>query len=151
MEILKSGDVPVLMTNLEVKCHLEGRMKERAERQKVLGVNISDIDANEGADYGDQVQKQCATLRDRDWIETNILSYISMTPCAIMQIKPSMDEVVHKLKTVEGFGLTDAETLQILNHLPTEVVELHLLIEDLPSRLTEERQEELLRCVSQLK
>ena len=49
-----------------------------------------------------------------------------------------------------GYGLTDAETLQILNHLPvTEPVEIHLMIEDLPSRLDKDRQTELLDCLKE--
>ena len=46
-----------------------------------------------------------------------------------------------------GYGLTDGETLQILNHMPSELVELHLIIEDLPSRMSDERQEELLQLI----
>lgn len=46
-----------------------------------------------------------------------------------------------------GYGLTNGETLQILNHMPSELVELHLIIEDLPSRMSDERQEELLQLI----
>ena len=43
-----------------------------------------------------------------------------------------------------------AESLQILNHLPTSLVELHLLIEDLEKRIPEEeKQMEFLRMLSQ--
>ena len=47
-----------------------------------------------------------------------------------------------------GYGLTDSEMLQILNHMPTELVELHLIIDDLPSRMSDERQEELLQLIA---
>uniref|UniRef100_A0A7S2EJ46 DNA-directed RNA polymerase III subunit RPC9 n=1 Tax=Trieres chinensis TaxID=1514140 RepID=A0A7S2EJ46_TRICV len=47
----------------------------------------------------------------------------------------------------DGFGLTDGEALQVLNLMPRETVEIHLMIEDLPSRMTEERQGELLELV----
>ena len=51
---------------------------------------------------------------------------------------------------VQGYGLTTAETLQVLNHLPTSLVELHLLIEDLEKRIPEEeKQMEFLRLLSQ--
>ena len=56
-----------------------------------------------------------------------------------------MPTLVSHLK--EDFGLTSAETLQILNFMPRETVEIHLIIQDLPSRLTEERQEELLKLI----
>ena len=52
-----------------------------------------------------------------------------------------------KYQIQNGYGLTDGETLQILNHMPSELVELHLIIEDLPSRMSDERQEELLQLI----
>jgi len=48
-----------------------------------------------------------------------------------------------------GFGLMDAEVLQILNHMPREPVELHLIIQDLLQRLNEDRQSEILKLISQ--
>mmetsp|Transcript_16668 Transcript_16668/g.47843 ORF Transcript_16668/g.47843 Transcript_16668/m.47843 type:complete len:251 (+) Transcript_16668:220-972(+) len=53
-----------------------------------------------------------------------------------------------KRQIQNGYGLTDGETLQILNHMPSELVELHLIIEDLPGRMSDERQEELLRLIA---
>ena len=55
------------------------------------------------------------------------------------------DSAEHQIRN--GYGLTDGETLQILNHMPSELVELHLIIEDLPSRMSDERQEELLQLI----
>lgn len=56
-----------------------------------------------------------------------------------------MSVLVEKLK--KDFLLTDAEILQICNFMPKESVEIHLIIQDLPTRLTEERQEELLTLI----
>jgi hypothetical protein len=56
---------------------------------------------------------------------------------------PGSDETL-----ASGFGLTQAEALQILNFMPTEAVELHLLIEDLDSRLTQKQQDGLLETIS---
>eukprot|EP00977_Amphora_coffeiformis_P014367 scaffold3988_cov162-Amphora_coffeaeformis.AAC.4 len=49
--------------------------------------------------------------------------------------------------TSTGFGLTHAEAIQCLNTVPTEPVEIHLLIEDLPGRLSDRQQEELLELM----
>ena len=43
--------------------------------------------------------------------------------------------------------MTAAEATQCLNMVPTEPVEIHLLVEDLPGRLSERQQEELLELV----
>lgn len=48
----------------------------------------------------------------------------------------------------EGFGLTDGEVVQVLNLVPRESVEIHLIVEDLTSRLSETRQEELLNVIA---
>eukprot|EP00558_Chaetoceros_sp_UNC1202_P006004 CAMPEP_0197233366 /NCGR_PEP_ID=MMETSP1429-20130617/1436_1 /TAXON_ID=49237 /ORGANISM="Chaetoceros sp., Strain UNC1202" /LENGTH=200 /DNA_ID=CAMNT_0042691593 /DNA_START=205 /DNA_END=807 /DNA_ORIENTATION=- len=48
-----------------------------------------------------------------------------------------------------GFDLTDAETLQLLNHMPTEPVEIHLMIEELTSRMDDDRQNEMLQLISE--
>ena len=43
-----------------------------------------------------------------------------------------------------GFGLTHAEAIQCLNMVPTALVEIHLVVEDLPGRLSERQQQDLL-------
>ena len=51
-----------------------------------------------------------------------------------------------------GYGLTDAEILQVLNHLPTSLVDTHLLIEDVEKRAplnSEEKQLHLLKVISE--
>jgi len=46
-----------------------------------------------------------------------------------------------------GFGLTEAESLQVLNFMPTELVELHLVVDQLDARMSEREQEELLETI----
>jgi hypothetical protein len=48
---------------------------------------------------------------------------------------------------VVGFGLTKAEGVQLLNFMPQESVELHLMIQDLQLRMSDERQLELLKTI----
>lgn len=49
--------------------------------------------------------------------------------------------------TTAGFGLTQAEAIQCLNMVPTEPVEIHLVVEDLTNRLSERQQDELLNVM----
>jgi DNA-directed RNA polymerase subunit F len=50
--------------------------------------------------------------------------------------------------TVTSFGLTEAEAIQIANFMPTEPVEIHLMVEELHNRMTEAKQQELLQCIA---
>lgn len=43
-----------------------------------------------------------------------------------------------------GYGLTEAEAVQVLNFMPEEPVEIHLMIDDLHDRMSEKKQEEFL-------
>lgn len=46
-----------------------------------------------------------------------------------------------------GYGLTEAEALQILNFMPQEPVEIHLMVDDLHDRMSETKQEEFLNMI----
>eukprot|EP00555_Chaetoceros_dichaeta_P010067 CAMPEP_0198264812 /NCGR_PEP_ID=MMETSP1447-20131203/17861_1 /TAXON_ID=420782 /ORGANISM="Chaetoceros dichaeta, Strain CCMP1751" /LENGTH=200 /DNA_ID=CAMNT_0043953917 /DNA_START=66 /DNA_END=665 /DNA_ORIENTATION=+ len=199
MDILKSGDVPALVTNIEVLHILTELIDERTKAD----------DAETQLTGRKKVEVK--QLRHRDFIEHSVYDYLqgcSSRANGSATIE-KMPELVKKLKArappppptksssnssntggndfvkmeegendtlitggtsgvidmvdnddneaVEfpdrgdgeengGYGLTDAETLQILNHLPiTEPVEIHLMIEDLSSRLDEDKQTELLQ------
>ena len=179
METLKTGQVPALVTNIEVMHILEESLESRKS------------DSNEVDDPKTQVQKRRANqFQHRDFIEDTVYNYLHYTPCSQTNIE-KMPELVRILKKsrqkktklkkeetaendeicepvvtsssiqqtnpdeneelqeyCEGFGLTDSETLQILNHMPKEVVDIHLLIEDLPNRFSDEQQEELLKVIA---
>jgi hypothetical protein len=51
------------------------------------------------------------------------------------------------IATSKSYGLTEAETIQVLNFMPQEPVEMHLLVEDLHSRMSEKQQEEFLDMI----
>ena len=59
------------------------------------------------------------------------------------QLSSSLQEV--------RFGLTQAEVLQIVNLMPTELVELHLIIDQLDQRLDEAQQQQLLLFIQEQK
>jgi hypothetical protein len=114
-----------------------------------------------------------------EWIEDKVFKYLSHQPCTkldasradelqsilqsnkkkVTKRKPppstsprnDIDEKDGETIRTAGFDLTPAESLQILNFMPTEPVEIHVLIEDLHSRMTERKQEELLALISSYK
>lgn len=185
MEILKSGDVPALVTNYEV-LHILSQSVERRRREQ------AEI---EGERQATKVDKK---LQHRDFIEESVYDYLAASPCAGVQ-KGDMKRLISSLKGrplatslvksnkklkahvkledgthmgmegdlpdtkdscisaedttskedvhKHGFGLTDAETMQILNLFPREQVEIHLLIEDLSGRMNEDKQNQLLTVI----
>jgi len=154
MEVLKSGDAPALISNIEVM----NLLKERAsKRSHASDATKTKSDSNKPPKPG--------PFQNRDWIETTVLSYLESSPCNKSIILDDMSELVEILQrkpnsstTEDGYGLTKTEVLQVLNHLPTSPVELHLLIEDLENRpgfvgdsnkSGEEKQLELLKLISQ--
>jgi antitoxin component of MazEF toxin-antitoxin module len=44
--------------------------------------------------------------------------------------------------------LTEAEALQVINFMPTEPVEIHLMVEEMHTRMSEDRQRELLDLIA---
>ena len=186
METLKSGDVPALITNIEVMQILSARAYARRKEAEAEGEDVA-------ASKKRRKRPDDRRHRHRDWIESRLLEYLKNSSCGHEKVDSSkMRELVGKLRGVgtagfdathsesaadteianadqispndnrgqereesarggggAGFGLTDGETLQILNHMPSELVELHLMIEDLPSRMNDERQEELLALVGE--
>ncbi len=162
MEPLKSGDsshAPALLTNLEVMELLQERLTARADASSTLDGN----------------NKKVPSFESRDWIEQTVFDYLKSSPAGSSEVK--LDDMPKLVKTLrrepsaatttttasdaldveivnadnlKGYGLTTAETLQVLNHLPTSLVELHLLIEDLEKRIPEEeKQMEFLRLLAQ--
>lgn len=158
MEPLKNGDAPALVSNLEVMELLQEHMATRQPHK------------SDGS-----VKSTKCPFHQRDWIEQTVLGYLKSSPVGSSDLNMSempklietlrreeaittaaSDAAVKKLKTdadqdiMQGYGLTTAETLQVLNHLPTSLVELHLLIEDLEKRVPdEEKQMEFLKLICQ--
>mmetsp|Transcript_20625 Transcript_20625/g.26595 ORF Transcript_20625/g.26595 Transcript_20625/m.26595 type:complete len:208 (+) Transcript_20625:165-788(+) len=133
---MSAEDSPVLISNLEVKQALEGR-----------------VPATGRAGKPQRKYQHC------DWIQKQVVSYLESTPCSNLD-KNRLKELKNILQSQKkqkfeldsskstGFGLTEAETIQILNLMPSELVEIHLIIEELQSRMPEKQQNELLELIS---
>ncbi|ELT88775.1 hypothetical protein CAPTEDRAFT_229172 [Capitella teleta] len=74
------------------------------------------------------------------------LKYLEKTPCAAVQ---SPEKLADFMQAVDGFNLTKAEKLQLLNLRPATAVEIQLLIEESEERLSEEQIEQLLATVAE--
>eukprot|EP00804_Cyclotella_cryptica_P000877 CCRYP_001104-RA/>CCRYP_001104-RA protein AED:0.24 eAED:0.24 QI:0/0/0.33/1/0/0/3/222/183 len=133
MEVLKSGDAPAIVSNIEVMTLLRERIDSRQpspDTGSENGENTNNSNTKEGP------------FQNRDWIEGAVLNYLQASPCGGPSVKlDDMPKLVERLQREPnsfsdetGYGLTSAETLQVLNHLPTSPVELHLLVEDLENR-----------------
>lgn len=132
---MASDETPQIISNLDVMKALEGREP---------AVN--------------KAGKPIRQFQHRDWIQSKVVEYLQSTPCR------KLDDTRHKdlQKTLQsqkriraengssklsGFGLTEAEAVQVLNLAPTEPVEIHLVVEELQNRLDEEQQNHLLQFV----
>lgn len=132
---MASDETPQIISNLDVMKALEGR--ESAVKKGGRPIRL---------------------FQHRDWIQSKVVAYLQSTPCK------KLDDTRHQelQKTLQsqkrmraengssklsGFGLTEAEAVQVLNLAPTEPVEIHLVVEELQNRLDEEQQNHLLQLV----
>lgn len=151
---------PTLISNVEV--------------MELLKKNIDDRAKANNQNKKKNKKRADMRFRHRDWVEGEVYKYLQSTPC--VKLDPAKREEFHaKLKgnkklrrtvaatkvedgeddqkppaqesEATGFDLTEAEALQIMNMMPTQPVEIHLMVDDLQSRMSEERQEEFLTFV----
>jgi hypothetical protein len=145
METLNTDNPPELVANIEVMKILEERVGAREAAEEELNSKRN----NRNKRQNNKNNK----LRQRDWVEEKVLEYLKSTPCGQADID-KLPKLVKRLRgknktpaNAAGFGLTDAESLQVLNFMPRESVEIHLMIGELQNRMTDARQEEMLDVV----
>jgi hypothetical protein len=145
MEVLAKKDKsasPFLLSNAEVLDMLRPRVQDRKDKETRRYNNPSNT-----------------KYRHRDLIEDSVVEFLENTPCVSLDSskRKNLQNLLmttnrkasgkNKKSATTGFGLTDAESLQILNYMPQEKVEIHLMVEELHTRMTDERQDELLTLI----
>jgi DNA-directed RNA polymerase subunit F len=78
-------------------------------------------------------------------ISYETMKYLEETPASLM---PHMDLIRELTSKLKPFNLTKSEKLEIINHLPTSLVELQLVIEESEERLTEDQMNQLLNIIT---
>jgi hypothetical protein len=142
VEVLTDSDSPVLISNAEVMEMLNEQITKRKEKEAKQK----------------RWRKPNNKFAHRDWIEEHVHEYLQTTPCVNIETS-KLEELKSKLMTpkkkqstgqitkMTGFCLTEAESIQLLNFMPREPVEIHLMVEELHARMSEKRQEELLELI----
>jgi DNA-directed RNA polymerase subunit F len=87
------------------------------------------------------------TYAERNWMDHKVLKFLGQnhSHCSTLDENKIYEFLTKAQKS--GFELTDTEKLQFINHCPTEVVDVHVIIEDCHNRFTEDQVDELLQIV----
>ena len=155
MEVLTDSNSPVLISNAEVMVLLEKKVAGRTKEMSKLNER--------------RRKQRESNARHSDWIEDKVYEYLKSSPCVHANVS-KLDQLHSRLTSskrqrqsadptlradtmsshasVTSFGLTEAEAIQIANFMPTEPVEIHLMVEELHNRMTEAKQHELLQCIA---
>uniref|UniRef100_K3X3I4 DNA-directed RNA polymerase III subunit RPC9 n=1 Tax=Globisporangium ultimum (strain ATCC 200006 / CBS 805.95 / DAOM BR144) TaxID=431595 RepID=K3X3I4_GLOUD len=86
---------------------------------------------------------------ERNWMDHKVLKFLSQTHSKCSQL--DAEKIKNFLREVEKavIQLTPAEKLQFINHIPVELVDVHLIVEDCAGRFSEAQIEELIQIVEQ--
>ncbi|TYZ64794.1 hypothetical protein PybrP1_011832 [[Pythium] brassicae (nom. inval.)] len=86
---------------------------------------------------------------ERNWMDHKVLKFLSQTHSKCAQL--DTDKVRRFLRELEkaALPLTPAEKLQFINHVPVELVDVHLIVEDCAGRFSEAQIDELIQIVEQ--
>uniref|UniRef100_A0A7S0Y7Q5 DNA-directed RNA polymerase III subunit RPC9 n=1 Tax=Pseudo-nitzschia delicatissima TaxID=44447 RepID=A0A7S0Y7Q5_9STRA len=170
MEVLtdSKSSTPVLLPNAELMTLLAKDVKANKKRMDYEINKQKKKDRKNGSD-----RKVKNRFEHRDWIQEHVLEYLKGTPCVnipkskLKELKTKCmskgtsscastkkkrrtalsDSSSPQRKQSPGYGLTEAETLQVLNFMPQEPVEIHLMVDDLHDRMSETKQEEFLGMI----
>jgi DNA-directed RNA polymerase subunit F len=85
-------------------------------------------------------------LQNRETMERKLVKYMSAR-CTHSIPQESVAAFINDTR-LNNIYLTKAEIMVIFNHLPTQVVEIHLIVEECVERLSEDDIDYILGCVS---
>jgi len=174
MEVLTDSKsrTPVLLPNTNIMKMLEKEVRENKKRMAKEASSPKNQRRNNL-----HTNKNKNKFEHRDWIQEQVLDYLKSTPCVNIPIsklnelkskcmsvrtkqrsplksqqdsQPDTTTTMSSATAMErttGYGLTEAEAIQIVNFMPTEPVEIHLMVEDLHARMSEAKQEEFLDLI----
>eukprot|EP00644_Phytophthora_capsici_P012986 jgi/Phyca11/503945/fgenesh2_kg.PHYCAscaffold_5_\ len=85
---------------------------------------------------------------ERNWMDHKVLKFLtqSHSHCSTLS-SSSIQDFLKELKQADLPTLSSSEKLQFINHVPTELVDIHLIIEDCAGRFSETQVDELIRIV----
>ena len=172
MEVLtdSKSSTPVLLLNAELMILLKKEVKENKKR---MAKEVKKQKQKGRKNSNDRKVKN--KFEHHDWIQEHVLEYLKGTPCVniptskLKELKSkctskgssSSSTTKKKRRTPidpnssqprksppsPGYGLTEAEALQVLNFMPQEPVEIHLMVDDLHDRMSETKQEGFLDMI----
>mmetsp|Transcript_113615 Transcript_113615/g.317316 ORF Transcript_113615/g.317316 Transcript_113615/m.317316 type:complete len:183 (-) Transcript_113615:32-580(-) len=166
MEVLTDSDSPILVSNAEVMAILDRKVTKRKEklakqnerRKKMRETKTQHRDWIEEkvCDYLKNSPCVNVDLSKLDELHSKLTSSKRRRQLPVPLVEPAAasssaavaSETLTSTSTTTSFGLTEAEAIQIANFMPTEPVEIHLMVDDLHDRLTEANQEALLNCIA---
>ena len=147
------SESPTLISNIEVMQLLQKNIEARAKKDSI----------KKGK------KRPNKQFRHRDWVEEEVHKYLESTPCVKLDpdrreefysklrgskklrqkvatkqeesISEEQQQDTSSASVPTGYNLTEAEALQIMNMMPSEPVEIHLMIDELQARMSDERQD----------
>lgn len=84
---------------------------------------------------------------ERNWMDHKVLKFLTQSHSKCVHVTASGARDFARQADQAGLQLSPAEKLQFINHLPMELVDIHLIVEDCAGRFSEEQVEELIRIV----
>lgn len=84
---------------------------------------------------------------ERNWMDHKVLKFLTQAHSKCAQLTASQIQAFLQQVDHESLALTPSETLQFINHIPMELVDVHLIVEDCAGRFTDAQVEQLIRVV----